>query len=1382
MRWAMIGLMLLALLPQGAMGQDDDEGRLVRFIEDALSDGAARSIDLQGFRGALSSRASLDRLTVADAGGVWLEIEGAELDWNRAAILTGRLQINALTAETVTLHRLPEAEPTAPSPEATTFALPDLPVSIDVDLAEIGRLEIGETVLGSAIVATATAEVRLAAGAGSAVVSLERTDGEIGILAFEGSYDNATGAAAIALSAEEGPGGIAVDLLGIAGAPAIALNVDGAGPPDGFAATFALATDGAERLSGTVESGRRDDGAVTYALDIAGDLTPILSADAAEFLGTDAQIIGRATREPDGALSLDGLQIRAAAVTLDGQLRLDAAGQPTAFALTGTLTPPGNANRLTLPGGVAELAGATLNLSYDAAAVDAVTGLVAMDGLTANGLSAPEAELVLDGTIARSGTEITGFDGAVELSVLGVAHTDPGIAAALGPEISVSAVAGWDAGGAYTLRDLSARTVGSQLSGDIAVAPGDARLDISAALTLTARDLRAFAGLAGIDISGAAEASAQIEAEALSGAFDVTLDAVTEDLGLAGVVPEGLLAGRTSLSGGVVRDEAGITLRGFEIAGTALSLTADGQVSTDTADLTLDAQLSDAGLADPRFAGPVRFAGRVSRDGPDAPYVLPDFTLETGYGDVGGALSAQIGEDVLAVTADVTADLTDLSAIGTLAGRDMSGAAALSVSGTADIQALEFDVDLDGTLRDLRVPGVVEDALFAGTTDISGGVAGSMDEIAFRALRVDGTALDAALDGTLSRRGATGLVLEASLTDAAAADARLSGPVALSVNVDRASDAQPFVATDLALETRMGALGGTASIHPEAPGIPVTADLALDLPDLSALSDLAGIPISGAVSGTAEGRATLGDGGFAARFDLTTTDVAAGDALPAALLAGETRAVGQIARDGDVISVSDLTIDGRELDVEASGTIGPSDSQAMFSLRLRDAGLLNPAIPGAVTVTADLSQSGTGPYAVTARADGAGGLGAAVQGTVEIAPALALDLDVTGAALLALANRFIAPRSLLGTAQFDLSIDGAPELEAVSGRVTVAGARLGVPAQNLALEGISLRADIAGGAANLDLAAAISSGGRVGATGRVGFGQPGLPADLAISIDDAVLVDPALYEANIAEARLSLTGALAGSSRLSGRIDLGEVEIRVPEGSIGGPGALPDIRHLGETPAERQTRAFAGLLGTNGDGGGSSRVGLDLTISAPGRVFVRGRGLDAELGGLLRIGGTTANVVPSGQFDLLRGRLSILGQRLDLVEGGATLRGGDPFLSLTAIADADPYVIAITIEGLASAPDVSFSSTPDLPEDEVLAQLFFGRTIGTLSAVQALQLADAVASLAGGGSGVFTALREGLGLDDLDIQTDAEGNAVVSAGRYLSENIYTDVTVDNEGT
>ena len=104
------------------------------------------------------------------------------------------------------------------------------------------------------------------------------------------------------------------------------------------------------------------------------------------------------------------------------------------------------------------------------------------------------------------------------------------------------------------------------------------------------------------------------------------------------------------------------------------------------------------------------------------------------------------------------------------------------------------------------------------------------------------------------------------------------------------------------------------------------------------------------------------------------------------------------------------------------------------------------------------------------------------------------------------------------------------------------------------------------------------------------------------------------------------------------------------------------------------------------------------------------------------------------------------------------------------------------IEGRIDDPTVSFTSNPQLPEEEVLSRLLFGRGLETLSALQAAQLAGAVATLAGrGGEGIVAKLRKGFGLDDLDLSTAEDGTTSVKAGKYLSENLYTEVEVGQDG-
>ena len=125
-----------------------------------------------------------------------------------------------------------------------------------------------------------------------------------------------------------------------------------------------------------------------------------------------------------------------------------------------------------------------------------------------------------------------------------------------------------------------------------------------------------------------------------------------------------------------------------------------------------------------------------------------------------------------------------------------------------------------------------------------------------------------------------------------------------------------------------------------------------------------------------------------------------------------------------------------------------------------------------------------------------------------------------------------------------------------------------------------------------------------------------------------------------------------------------------------------------------------------------------------------------------------------------------------------------PYIRLVASTEARTGTkIDIIVEGPATEPEVSFVSTPSLPQDEVLSQLIFGRDLENISPLQAVQLAAAVGTLAGrGGGGLIDNFRGKIGLDDFDVTTDEAGNAAVSAGKYLSENVYTDVTVSSDGS
>ncbi|MEY2961973.1 MAG: hypothetical protein RLZ60_1803, partial [Pseudomonadota bacterium] len=325
---------------------------------------------------------------------------------------------------------------------------------------------------------------------------------------------------------------------------------------------------------------------------------------------------------------------------------------------------------------------------------------------------------------------------------------------------------------------------------------------------------------------------------------------------------------------------------------------------------------------------------------------------------------------------------------------------------------------------------------------------------------------------------------------------------------------------------------------------------------------------------------------------------------------------------------------------------------------------------------------------------------------------------------------------------------------------------------------------LANGSAQVEMTGASSLGGGLALRGRVGL-NGGLNSALTVEANNIVVRDPTLYESTLSGA-IAINGQLAGGAQISGTIDVTQSEIQVPSSTVGSLGDVPEVTHVGAPSDVSQTLQRAGLTGATATtaGGVGPAYGLDITINAPARLFVRGRGLDAELGGKLTLQGTTQQIIPAGQFNLIRGRLDILQQRFALTDGAITMQGDFiPKIRFVATTESlNGTTVNVIVEGPASAPEVSFTSAPELPQDEVLSQLLFGRDMSSISAFQAVQLAAAVGTLTGrSGGGLIDKIRQGSGLDDLDVTTDDAGNAALSAGKYLSDNVYTDVTVSSQG-
>ena len=123
-----------------------------------------------------------------------------------------------------------------------------------------------------------------------------------------------------------------------------------------------------------------------------------------------------------------------------------------------------------------------------------------------------------------------------------------------------------------------------------------------------------------------------------------------------------------------------------------------------------------------------------------------------------------------------------------------------------------------------------------------------------------------------------------------------------------------------------------------------------------------------------------------------------------------------------------------------------------------------------------------------------------------------------------------------------------------------------------------------------------------------------------------------------------------------------------------------------------------------------------------------------------------------------------------------------PWVRIAATTHSDEFEISAVIEGNAFDPAVTFTSSPELPQEEVIARLLFNSGLQSLSPFQLAQLASAVATLAGtGGEGLLGRIRNSAGLVNLDVVADASGQAAVTAGRYLTKNLYSELTVGQDG-
>lgn len=1357
---------------------EDPGGFLERLVEDNLS-GEGRDVEITGFDGALGGRATLDTLTISDTDGVWLSLSNVVLDWNRSALLRGRIEVAELSAETIALPRLPvPAQDSPPSPEASGFRLPELPVSISIEGLSATRVEIGAPVFGIETIASLAGGLRLEDGEGSAQLDVKRLNGE-GQLVLDANYSNVTENLALNLMLSEAADGIVANLMNLPGRPPLDFSIQGDAPLSDFSADIQLATSGEDRLIGRISTAPPENDSETTRItraDLRGDIAPLFDTAYQSFFGPDTALTANIMSFADGRTEITELSISAESLALEGRVSIAAGGLPSKIAIAGEIAnPEGGAVLLPISGPETRVDRVDLDVSFDAAEGDFWTGIFEISGLNRPGFSA--GSLSLNGAGQINAETPQSVSANLRFAATALDLGNPDAEQALGEDVTGRLDIDWANGGPLQLSELAINGESYGLTGNADVAFTEIGPKITGEAVVRATQLAAFSGIAQRTLGGAAELTTKFRVEPFAGFFEIDAEGATRDLIVSQPQADSILEGEASLVLSARRNTNGTFLNIKRLSSPNAEITGRAALRSQASEIELDAWLADATLVLPQVQGPVRLTANAAEVDGRWEWALDNSFERTILTATGTAVDV-FDTPVIAANGRIVAD--ELADFSQLAGRPLSGS--IDARFTAEIVAdlSRVALNLDGTASDLKIGQDQADALLAGDLSLLIDVAVAEQVLTLRQSSITGPSASVQADGTISATSGR-LDVSGRITDLATILAGApAGPLEFEAQTTRNDDAWGFDVSTNGPEITLNSNGTIADPTGPTPSIQATINGALS--DLSVFSELADRRLSGSLEIDASGQATADLSSFDIDATLAGANVTTGIGELDAALAGALSAEIKAARDGDAIRIDTARIASDLVSVTADGELGPVGSAITLDASLANVAPFVPGFSGAATIKGSVTQADDARLALNLDVTGPGGARASILGDTTI-DGSDLSLGINGNAPLGLLNRFLEPRSLAGNIGFDLRLEGPPALENLSGRLSSADARLVAPALGITLDNTNLNVTLGNANANVSASANVSTGGRIGVEGQIALtGQRS--ADLDIRLIDVVLTDPRLYETEIS-GTVTIDGPLSGGARIAGDLELGETNIRIPSSGFAGAGAIPEIIHINEPPPVRQTRDRAGLLQRADDKGTTSGpvYPLDIALTAQNRIFIRGRGLDSEFGGDLRITGTTANVIPQGAFNLIRGRLDILGQRLALEEATVTIQGSFvPVLRIRATTEADDVSVAVIVSGPADNPEFTFTSDPELPQEEVLARLLFGRELQSLSPIQAGRLALAVRTLAGqGGEGIISNVRQGLGLADFDITSDEEGNPEVRAGAYLGENIYTDVTVTATG-
>ncbi|WP_333474386.1 translocation/assembly module TamB domain-containing protein [Aminobacter sp. HY435] len=1328
-------LIVLALLA-GALGVFTltSKGRenLAGLIS-AVASTDEQKIRLSGLNGIWSGNLTLESVVIEDSQGAWLALRGISVDWSPLALLSRTFRAEEVAVERIEVARLPQGG--AKTESSGGFSLP---VSVDIRQIDLPDIALGEVLAGAGIAELAAKGTLRADRSPLAIESklnVSRSDGREGVIDADIAFAPADDRIRLNVRASEPAGGIIANLLKLPGQPAVELVVSGDGPAADWSGTGTFAVDGkvVTRIAGTHQL--TDQGNVVTAKG-DGNFEDFLPAMLKPLLAGNTTFDVAGSRGSAGAIDIERATISSEALTAKA---------------AGSLNPEGAAD-----------------LSFD---VTAAKGPIVLS-------LGSDAQPV---TVAVNSASLRAFgDGKA-------------------PAVDFSASLLSVIAGNTEVRDIVASAHSDNFDIAERSGPFTIKLGVAELKTDVATLAPLVAGRVSVDMGGSISKTelvveqGTIRSDALNGEMNAKLNLadLALQLGLkadvlSSALPAGLriaLAERTQFSATASRDaEGAFAANAIELTSGALKAQGTARVQGSEIDADLKGSFADVSLLSREASGAIDFAltARGARTAPDVTLNVTADSLEVASRQITGLDLKASG------TVDPANPAATVALTGNVAGQALEGNAVLrTADGTSEIKGLSLSLGQNKLSGDL-----VFDKGFVPI----GAITFDLPDIGpIAALALETAEGDVRGKINFTRNGDVPQVtVEANTAALKRGDIAAN---AVTVNAD------------ILNYLKAPAISGTVKAKSVTSGKTVISGIDVSLKRDGEWTGFSGGATVADIPARAAGRLKIGGG-------TTTIELASGEATVRGIRAALARPT-TVAIAGGVTTLDKLALKLGGGTATVSGTAGanlnlnavladvPASLANSFSPGLGAAGSVSGTVnvTGAAanpTVRYDVKVAGaaiaqttgagfgamnigsSGTFAggkLTFQADISEGSGLALRGggSVVTSQPVTLDVNVSGPVPFAFLTRTLAAQGLqlTGSADVNVQVRGPASSPVISGNVRSSGARLLAAQMGLSINDINLDIGIDAGVARINrLTGNVSTGGTLTASGTVGTNAAqGFPADIAIKLTDGRYTDGRVVTANLG-GDITIKGPLVTAPVLSGTINLARTVISIPEKFPGGLNAV-DVKHR-DAPKAVIAQQNA-MRPAEQASGGNGALKLDVTVNAPSQIFVQGRGLDAELGGTLRLTGSSAAPEAIGEFTLRRGRLSVLGKRLNFTQGSVGFSGSlVPTINFAAETTAGDATVTIGITGQANNPQFTFSSVPALPEDEVLARLIFGRSMSNLSPLQIAQLADAAATMAGigGSTSLLSSLRATLGVDDLDIRTNDQGGTSVAVGKYLNDRTY----------